>query len=170
MEENNYAFIDSQNVNLEIRRLGWILDFKKFRIYLKEKYGINKAYIFIGYIKENKRLYENLLSFGYILIFKTVVRNKDGTIKGNCDAELVLHTMTEYQNYEKTLIISGDGDFACLIEYLRKRDKLLYAMIPNSYSYSFLLDEAAKGQIVHMNNLKDKLAYKNEKAPPKDET
>jgi len=35
---NNYAFIDSQNLNLSIREQGWVLDFKKFRIYLKDKY------------------------------------------------------------------------------------------------------------------------------------
>ncbi len=36
-QENNYAFIDGQNLNLGIKRLGWALDFKKFRVYLREK-------------------------------------------------------------------------------------------------------------------------------------
>ena len=44
----NYAFVDSQNVNLAIRELGWKLDFKRFRVYLREKYGVEKAYLFIG--------------------------------------------------------------------------------------------------------------------------
>jgi len=35
-QENNYAFIDGQNLNLGIRELGWKLDFKKLRIYLRE--------------------------------------------------------------------------------------------------------------------------------------
>ena len=35
-KENNYAFIDSQNLHLGIKGLGWILDFQKFRIYLKQ--------------------------------------------------------------------------------------------------------------------------------------
>ena len=34
---NGYAFIDSQNLNLNIRNQGWILDFVHFRVYLKEK-------------------------------------------------------------------------------------------------------------------------------------
>lgn len=34
--QNNYAFIDSQNLNLSIREQGWILDFGKFRIYLRD--------------------------------------------------------------------------------------------------------------------------------------
>ena len=50
--ENNFAFIDSQNLNLAIRSLGWKLDFKRFRIYLEEKYGVKKAYLFIGFMEE----------------------------------------------------------------------------------------------------------------------
>jgi len=46
---NNYAFIDSQNLNLGIQKLGWKLDYKKFRVYPKEKYNIQKAYMFIGF-------------------------------------------------------------------------------------------------------------------------
>ncbi len=38
---NNYAFIDSQNLNLNIRNQGWILDFARFRVYLKEKHGLS---------------------------------------------------------------------------------------------------------------------------------
>ncbi|MDP2790072.1 MAG: NYN domain-containing protein [bacterium] len=89
----NFAFIDSQNVNLGIRELGWRLDFKRFRVYLKEKYDVERAYIFIGYMPENQKLYTRLQEFGYILIHKPILRYKDGTVKGNCDAELVLQAM-----------------------------------------------------------------------------
>ena len=58
--ENNYAFIDSQNLNLGIKSLGWKLDFKKFRIYLKEKYHVATAYIFIGFMPANQNLYSSL--------------------------------------------------------------------------------------------------------------
>jgi len=65
---NNYAFIDSQNLNLSIREQGWALDFARFRVYLKEKYGITKALIFIGYVPQNQDLYNNLRKDSYILI------------------------------------------------------------------------------------------------------
>ncbi len=51
-----YAFIDSQNINLGVKSLGWNLDFKRFRIYLKDKYKVEKAFLFLGYIKENDKL------------------------------------------------------------------------------------------------------------------
>ena len=82
-KENNYAFIDSQNLNLGIQELGWKLDFRKFRIYLKEKYGVTKAYLFIGFISENQNLYRALQEYGYVLIFKPIMKIDDDTVKGN---------------------------------------------------------------------------------------
>ena len=67
---NNYAFIDSQNLNLGIRQQGWALDFKRFRRYLKENYSVNKAFLFIGYMQGNQNLYTSLQKDDFILIFK----------------------------------------------------------------------------------------------------
>lgn len=155
---NNYAFIDSQNVNLAIRSQGWILDFKKFRKYLQDKYSITKAFIFIGYVPQNQDLYTALQKDGYILVFKPTLTLKDGRVKGNVDAELVLHAMIEYPHYERALIITGDGDFYCLVDYLSKQDKLLKIMIPNQKSYSSLYRKAM-AHVVFMNNLRDKLGF-----------
>jgi len=70
-----YVFIDSQNLNLGTskniyrnRKLvykGWKLDFKKFRKYLADKFRVSKAFLFIGYIPQNRKLYKRLHSFGY---------------------------------------------------------------------------------------------------------
>jgi uncharacterized LabA/DUF88 family protein len=155
---NNYAFIDSQNLNLAIREQGWILDFAKFRIYLKDKYGIAKAFIFIGYVSLNESLYTSLQKDGYILVFKPTLSLPGGDVKGNVDAELVLHTMIEYDNYDKALIVTGDGDFYCLVEYLIKNDKLLTLMIPNMYKYSSLFRKL-RPRMVFMNDLRGKLEY-----------
>jgi uncharacterized LabA/DUF88 family protein len=157
-KQNNFAFIDSQNLNLSIHEQGWILDFKKFRIYLRDKYNITKAFLFIGYVNENQDLYTSLQEFGYILVFKPTLRLPDGRVKGNVDAELVLHTMIEIENYDRALIVTGDGDFHCLVKYLIKKDKLLKLMIPNRYKYSSLFRKMMS-HIVFMNNLKGKLAY-----------
>ena len=156
--QNNYAFIDSQNLNLAIRDQGWVLDFGKFRQYLDRKYDVNKAFIFIGYVYENQDLYTNLQKDGYILIFKPTLKLPDGKVKGNVDAELVLHTMIEYNNYDKALIVTGDGDFYCLVDYLIKKNKLLKLMIPNQHSFSSLLRKL-RPHIIFMNNLRRILEY-----------
>jgi uncharacterized LabA/DUF88 family protein len=137
-----YAFIDSQNLNLGIRSQGWQLDFKRFRIYLKDKYKAKKAYLFIGYVKGNETLYTYLQQANYILVFKPTLETKTKgktIIKGNVDAELVLHAMVEYPHYSKAIIVSGDGDFRCLIEYLDQKNKLIKVIIPNQKKYSSLL-------------------------------
>lgn len=137
-----YAFIDSQNLNLGVRSQGWRIDYRKLRLYLKNKYGVSKAFIFIGQVDGHDSLYRMLRSSGFILIFKPTVRYvRDGvvTVKGNVDAELVLHAAAvEYANYDKAIIVSGDGDFCCLIDYLLKKDKLLTIMVPNRH-FSLLL-------------------------------
>jgi uncharacterized LabA/DUF88 family protein len=128
-----YAFIDSQNLNMGVRSEGWKLDYRKFRQYLKDKYGVNQAYIFIGYISGNEELYKSLQKYGFILIFKPTMELPGGAVKGNVDAELVLHTMIEYPNFDRAIIVSGDGDFYCLVEYLEKQNKLLKVMAPNKH-------------------------------------
>lgn len=158
-KQNNYAFIDSQNLNLGIREQGWKLDFKRLRVYLKDKYGVTKAFLFIGYVAGNESLYTALQDKGYILIFKPTLYLPDGSVKGNVDAELVLHTMIEYPNYDKAIIISGDGDFHCLVEYLKKQNKLLKLLVPDWNNYSSLLRKFISN-IAFMNNLKKKLGYK----------
>ncbi len=163
--KRNYAFIDSQNLNLGIQRLGWKLDFKKFRVYLREKYGVDVAYIFIGYLEENQDLYQALQKFGYVLIFKELLKYSDGSVKGNCDAELVLQAMIDYKNFEKAVVVSGDGDFACLVRHLNKKGKLEQVIVPDKSRYSALLKKAAGSHIDSMNNLKGKLAYKKKRTP-----
>src|SRR3989344_3422662 len=140
MTKNNYAFIDSQNLNLSIRELGWKLDWKRFRVYLKEKYGVAKAFLFIGFVEGNNDLYKSLQDAGFICIFKPTLKYKDGTTKGNCDAELVLRAMIEYQNYNKAIIVTGDGDFYCLAKYLIEQKKINVVLIPNQDKFSALLN------------------------------
>lgn len=153
----DYAFIDSQNTYLSIKSLGWEIDWVKFRIYLKENYGIKNAYLFIGYIEGNNPLYTRLQEAGFICIFKPVLTYKDGTVKGNVDAELVLHTMLEINNFEKAVIVTGDGDFYCLIQHLSEQNKLNTVLVPNQQKYSALLKRFAKKNIAFMNHLKNKI-------------
>jgi len=158
--ENNFAFIDSNNLNLGVKELGWRLDFKKLRIYLKEKYGITKAYLFIGYLPENQELYRSLQEFEYVLVFKPVMKNKDGKPKGNIDAELVLRAMIDWDKYDKAVIVSSDGDFYCLVNYLYEKEKLKRVISPNYKRCSALLKKAAREKIDFLDYQRNKLARK----------
>ncbi len=153
----NYAFIDSNNIHLGIKDLGWEVDYGRFRTYLKDKYNVVRAYYFIGYIAKNESLYNYLKKSGYELIFKPTVADGKGLIKGNCDAELVLQTMIDYDRYEKAVIVTSDGDFACLLRYLREQNKLRVLLAPEPQKCSILLKKAAKNNIAFMHNLKQKI-------------
>lgn len=153
-EVNNYAFIDSQNLNLGVRNnisyrgkrfyTGWHLDFKKFRRFLSDKYRVKKAFLFIGNSPGNEDLYGDLRRAGYILILKPTTQyvDSDGNkkIKGNVDTDLVLYAAAkEINNYDGAIIVSGDGDFLSPCDYLVDLGKLNKIVIPNKLSYSQLL-------------------------------
>jgi uncharacterized LabA/DUF88 family protein len=157
-----FAFIDSQNLNLGVQASGWKLDFRKFRLYLKNKYIVSKAYLFIGHVAGNEALYSSLQEMGYILVFKPATEYiVDGkvTVKGNVDAELVLYASAKiFDKYDQAIIVSGDGDFHCLVEYLEEKGKLLHLVVPNN-KYSKLLRRFTK-YIVRIELLRTKLEYK----------
>ena len=158
----NYAFIDSQNLNLGVKSQKWILDYGRFRKYLTDKYRVTKAYMFIGYVAGNQQLYKYLQEAGFLLIFKPVLeykdkKSKEKVVKGNVDAELVLHSMIEFLNYEKAVIVTGDGDFFCLVEYMEKQNKLRKIVVP-SPKYSSLLRKYGS-YIVSLSLLKEKLKH-----------
>jgi uncharacterized LabA/DUF88 family protein len=156
--ENNYAFIDSQNLNLAVQDQGWKLDWGKFRIYLKHTHKVTKAYLFIGFVATNQGLYTSLQSKGYILVFKPTLVLHSGKPKGNVDAELVLHTILEAPNYDKAVIVAGDGDYYCLIKHLKKENKLKSLVIPNRNNYSCLLRDFAV-DMVFVSDLRHKVEY-----------
>ncbi|HNZ55639.1 MAG TPA: NYN domain-containing protein, partial [Candidatus Paceibacterota bacterium] len=114
VEKNNFAYIDAANLHNAITDLGWQLDYARFRIWLKEKYNVSQAYIFIGLIPKYKDLYTYLQESGFTLIFKETIYDGNGKPKGNCDADLVVQTMTDLyeENFNKAIIISSDGDYA----------------------------------------------------------
>lgn len=162
-KENNFAYIDSQNLNLGIRDMGWLLDFKRFRVYLKDKYNVNHAYIFIGYIPGNQDLYKHLQEYGYVVIFKPVILNeKIELVKGNIDADLVLQLMIDFHEnkFDRAVVVSSDGDFYSLVDYLYQKKKLLVVLSPNKEKCSSLLRGSAREKMMYMDNLREKLEYK----------
>ncbi len=164
------AFIDSQNLNLGTQRMGWKVDWKKFRAFLKDKYKVDSAYLFIGYLTENESMYEYLHDLGFKIVLKpTLTGTKDDLngnepksfVKGNVDTEIVLMAIKEIKNYSKAIIVSADGDFYSLIEYLVSKNKLLNIMSPN-WQYSTLLKDF-KEYIIDLSKYKKELSYHGKK-------
>lgn len=179
-----FAFIDSQNLNIGVQKIGWKMDWRKFRKFLADQYNVSKAYMFIGYIPENEDLYEQMHEAGYAVVLKPTFdltrpqpemievmeessakksaqneHEEKKPVKGNIDAELVLWAMKEMSNYDQAIIVSGDGDFYCLVEYLEQKGRLKHLLAPSGH-YSSLYNRYEQ-YIVRLDQFRRELAYKD---------
>jgi uncharacterized LabA/DUF88 family protein len=155
----NIAYIDGANLHKGVETLGWKLDYKKFRVWLRDKYSIEVAKIFMGKVSGYSGMYKNLQDAGFVLIFKKVVRGEDGKIKGNCDAELVTEALSDY--YEKRMIastiISSDGDFSVLGKFLKEKGALKGIISPRNSCSSLLRNLGAP--LIYLNTQKSNLEH-----------
>jgi len=171
-DENNFAYIDGANLHKGVHSLAWRLDYFRFRILLWEKYNVKRAYLFLGLVAQYKNLYTHLQEAGFTLVFKETVCDGDGKVKGNCDAALVLKAIVDFyeKSFNKAVIVSSDGDYAELIEFLKNKD-VLQVVISPSNKCSYLLRKQ-NIPILYLDTQRGKLELgaKKEKAPDADET
>jgi uncharacterized LabA/DUF88 family protein len=171
-EKNNFAYIDGANLYEALKELKWSLDYKRFRVWLSEKYCVKRAYLFIGLISKYKNLYTYLQESGFTLVFKEVIYDGSGKPKGNCDADFVLQaTKDTYENnFEKAVIVSCDGDYASLVRFLKEKDKLLIVLSPGTEKKCSILLKRTDAKIVYLNDKRSILEVRKEKAPNADKT
>jgi len=168
--EKNSAYIDGANLHKGVKELGWKLDYHRFKVWLKEKYAVERAYLFIGLVPKHKDIYTFLQEAGFTLVFKETTYDGNGNVKGNCDADLVLWAVRDsYEHaFEKAIIVSSDGDYGSLVKFLKEKDKLKSVLSPNN-KCSILL-KRTNAPIAYLNDQKSVLELKNKKAPDKDGT
>ena len=170
---NNHAYIDGANLHKGVESLNWVLDYKRFRIWLAEKYGVKRAYIFIGLIPKYKELYKYLQECGFTLVFKEVIYDGSGKPKGNCDADLVLQAARDtYENkFSKAVLVSSDGDYAGLVNFLREKKKLFTILSPSNPKKCSILLKRTGAKIAYINDQRSHLELsQKEKAPDGDGT
>ena len=135
-KEVNIAFVDGQNLYLGTTQNNWKINHFKFRKYLKDKYKVEEAYYFLGYISEEQQdLYNNLQKAGFIVLFKEHSANLKGEKKGNVDTDIVfeiMKKMVDREDFNKIVLVSGDGDYKKLVDYLIKKDKFKKILFPNN--------------------------------------
>ncbi len=133
--EANLAFIDGQNLHLGTTGNGWKVDHKKFRTYLKDKYHVTEAYYVMGFVSEEQQeLYKHLQRAGFIVLFKEHSAALKGAKKGNVDTDIVFEVMKmllERRDFQKILLVSGDGDYKKLVDFLIKKGVFKKLLFPN---------------------------------------
>jgi uncharacterized LabA/DUF88 family protein len=133
-------YIDGNNLYRSAKELGFEIDYKKFRGWLRQKYNPASVYLFIGLVPDRTKFYEYLQECGFILIFKQTI-SVGGVVKGNCDAELVLKTVSDFytKSFDSCILITGDGDFGCVVEFLKENNAIDRIIAPDEKKCSILL-------------------------------
>ncbi len=173
----NIAYIDGANLDKNLKNhLGWQLDYKKFRIWLEDKYCVAKSYIFLGHIPSYGNLYRYLEYCGFALVFKETIYTAYGKPKGNCDSDLIVQAMTDLYEGDllKAVVVSSDGDYTPLIKVLSAKEKIQVILSPGTPETCSLLLKRIGVPIAYIGDHRSILerfyGIQNEKAPGQDLT
>ena len=136
----NYAYVDGQNLYMGTAKSTpkWHVDLKRLRVYLAEKYSVDKAFYYLGYVQEGdeiEKLYEEIQSAGFVLVFRQHNSAMLGQKKGNVDSDIIFNVMKRIyarEKFNKIVVVSGDGDYKMLVDFLITEGKFEKILFPNS--------------------------------------
>lgn len=126
-----YAFVDASNIIYRpTDKDFWKIDVKKLLLYLKHRFGVSRVFYYGG-VDENDtvqtRLYRNFEKWGYELRLNPIKRftNERGEryTKADVDSRMTFEMMRYKDEYDRVLVLTGDGDFLWVLEYLMKEKK-----------------------------------------------
>lgn len=134
----NMAFIDGQNLHMGTAKRAsdpWKIDLKRFRAYLSEKYHVETAYYFLGYVQDaNQEMYERIQGAGFVLIFREHNAAMVGKKKGNVDSDIIFLAMKKLykkEPFHKVVLVSGDGDYKMLVDFLIEEKRFAKILFPD---------------------------------------
>ena len=124
VEIHNFEYDYQKNETVPLNELEKYLK----TLIINEGARLNEAeLLLIGRHLQRVRFYQKLNGFGYKLYLKPVklYDQEDGTTKrkANCDVDMAFYLMKEKDNFNKAIILSGDGDFLPVLKYLKEQDK-----------------------------------------------
>lgn len=160
--KKNICFIDGQNLHVGTRSMGWSLDYEKLKQLLEKKFNIDEAIYFIGaFDSEHQELYEELQRYGYIVSFRNHTGAAASSKKGNVDADIVFRMMRALyerpKDFDKIVLISSDGDYRNVIDYLIEKDRLQTMLFPTKRGVSSLYNEVDEKYHDYISEYKDQI-------------
>ena len=157
---NNICYIDGQNLHLgtTTRDPEWYVDLQKFRVFLAERYGVKKAYYYLGYVQDEQQyqtLYEAVQDAGFILVFRKHNAAMKGTKKGNVDSDIIFSIMKrvyKQEDFDKVVLVSGDGDYRMLVDFLIEENKFEKILFPKQRYASSLYKVITRKYFADLSN------------------
>jgi hypothetical protein len=162
IHEENWAFLDIQNLYQGIKERGWQINWPAFRRHLSEKYHVVKAVVFVGFVRRYQWLYEQLQQAGFTLEFREEKELENGLIDGgNVDADLASYVMDYKNEYHKAVIIADDGDYCRTILSLQRQNKL--KLIISSHllgnTSSLIKQSVNRDMLISIHGLRNQIAH-----------
>ena len=155
----NLAFIDGQNLYMGTKSsdISWEVDLSKFKIYLEKKYNVSEVYYFLGYVQnENEELYDEIQKSGLILKFREHNSAMLGKKKGNVDSDIIFTVMKKIykkDEFDKIILVSGDGDYKMLVDFLIEENKFEKILFPNKKYASSLYKKLGRKYFAHLEDI-----------------
>jgi len=172
-KKTNIAYIDGQNLYMgtTTSKPSWKVNLKRFRVYLQEKYQVNKAYYYLGFVqsgKEVEKLYEDIQSAGFILVFRQHNSAMLGKKKGNVDSDIIFSIMKRIykkEDFNKIVLVSGDRDYKMIVDFLLEESRFEKILFPNKKFASSLYKEIGSEYFDYLESpaIKNKIEHKKEK-------
>lgn len=162
-KENNICFVDGQNLYMGTRsdNPAWKIDLAKFRKYLSKKYSVQKAYYYLGCVDEKYQdLYEEIQSAGFILVFRKHNTAMLGKKKGNVDSDIIFDVMKKLYKkelFDKIVLVSGDGDYKMLVDFLIEENRFRKILFPNKKFASSLYKKITRVYFDYLVNIKHRI-------------
>lgn len=148
----------------------WEIDLARFRVYLERKYNVSEAYYFLGYVQEtNQELYEEIQKAGFVLIFREHNPAMLGKKKGNVDSDIIFHVMKKMykkEDFTRIIMVSGDGDYKLLVDFLIEEKRFEKILFPNKKFASSLYKKLGSQYFDYLENIKDKIRIDKKKRAP----
>lgn len=168
----NLAFIDGQNLYMSTAKreiYPWEIDLARFRVYLSQKYHIDRAYYHLGYVnEEHQDLYEQIQKAGFILAFKPHSSVMAGLKKGNVDSDIIFSIMKRLykrESFGKVVLVSGDGDYKMLVDFLIEESRFEKILFPNSKRASSLYKKIGAPYFAGLDDSDTRRKIEMKKAP-----
>ena len=144
-----YVFIDAANIFYSQRTLKWRISYERLKKYFEKECNVGKIFIYTA--QDAKRLNQEkflrmLKNNGFIIRTKPVkqIRIANGLYqwKADFDVELAMDMLDHLEQYDSAILLSGDSDFAPVIDRVKKHNKLVVVMSVKGHISKELLERA----------------------------
>lgn len=130
------VFIDVQNLYLCVKSVfnQAKINYRALKDFLSHNGTVVNMTAFTCYDPDNHSQLEfihALALMGYRVVAKPIKRLPDGSVKASMDMEMAIEILSEAPYLDEIIIVTGDGDFAPLVDQLARMGKVVKVIGPD---------------------------------------